>query len=146
MERYWIFFIYKIQSYDGSCFSFSSCCWSFFLSLLVGFLKVEDAITPNLGKLSPIEGFKRVFSMKALFEGLKSILKMLAVGVIVYFLLKNEVQQIPWMSDKSIPELIVYIGKLIVKLLGGIGGLLLVIAGVDYFFQTWYIRKTYDDV
>lgn len=109
--------------------------------LQVGFLKVEDAITPNLGKLNPIEGFKRVFSLKAVFEGLKSILKLLAVGIIVYFLLKNEIKEIPWMSDKSIPELIIYIGRLFVKLLGGIGALLLVVAAVDYLFQKWQLEK-----
>ncbi len=114
----------------------------FFSTVLqVGFLKVEDAVSPNLEKISPIEGFKRVFSLKSLFEGFKSILKLLAVGVIVYFLLKNEVQQIPWLSEKSIPELVVYIGKLLVKLLGGIGALMLVVAAGDYFFQRWQLEK-----
>jgi flagellar biosynthetic protein FlhB len=63
----------------------------------IGFLQVEDALTPKAEKLSPMEGFKRIFSMRAVVEAFKSVLKMGAIGVVLYFLLRGEVAQIPYM-------------------------------------------------
>lgn len=107
----------------------------------VGFLQVEDAVSPNFEKLSPVEGFKRIFSLRAVVEALKSILKMGAVGIVLYFLLRGEVQKVPYMITFSIEQIIVYLGTVVVKLLGGVGAVMLVIAGADYFYQRWDLEK-----
>lgn len=109
--------------------------------LQIGFLQVEDALSPDISKINPLEGFKRVFSMKAMVEGLKSLLKMGAVGVIVYFLLRNEISKIPYLLSYSVEEIFGYLGGITVRLLGGIGTLMLVLAAADYFFQRWDLEK-----
>nr|BFD60813.1 flagellar biosynthesis protein FlhB [Bdellovibrio sp. CKG001] len=107
----------------------------------IGFLQVEDAVSPNFEKLNPAEGFKRIFSLRAVVEALKSILKMGTVGVILYFLLRSEVNQVPYMLTYSIEQIIAYVGVVVVKLLGGVGGVMLVIAGADYFYQRYDLEK-----
>lgn len=107
----------------------------------VGFLQVEDALSPNFEKLSPVEGFKRVFSLRAVVEALKSILKMAAVGIVLYFLLRGEVRQVPYMLTFSIEQILLYLGSVIVKLMGGVGAVMLVIALADYFYQRWDLEK-----
>lgn len=107
----------------------------------IGFLQVEDALTPKVEKLSPMEGFKRIFSMRAMVEAFKSILKMGAIGIVLYFLLRSEVSQIPYMLSYSLEEIIQYMGKVVVKLLGGVGGLMFIIAAADYFYQRWDLEK-----
>nr|BFD64226.1 flagellar biosynthesis protein FlhB [Bdellovibrio sp. HM001] len=107
----------------------------------IGFLQVEDAVSPNFEKLNPAEGFKRIFSFRAVVEALKSILKMGTVGVILYFLLRSEVNQVPYMLTYSIEQIIAYVGVVVVKLLGGVGGVMLVIAGADYFYQRYDLEK-----
>ncbi|WII73129.1 flagellar biosynthesis protein FlhB [Bdellovibrio sp. 22V] len=107
----------------------------------VGFLQVEDALSPNFEKLSPVEGFKRIFSLRAVVEALKSILKMAAVGIVVYFLLRGEVRQVPYMLTFSVEQIISYIGTVVVKLLGGVGAVMLIIALADYFYQRWDLEK-----
>lgn len=107
----------------------------------IGFLQVEDAVEPKFEKLNPVEGFKRVFSLRALVEALKSILKMATVGLVLYILLRSEVNQVPYMLTYSIDQIISYLGVIIVKLLGGVGGVMLVIAGADYFYQRWDLEK-----
>lgn len=107
----------------------------------IGFLQVEDALSPKIEKLSPMEGFKRIFSMRALVEAFKSILKMGAIGIVLYFLLRSEVAQIPYMLSYSLEEIIQYMGKVVVKLLGGVGGLMFIIAAADYFYQRWDLEK-----
>lgn len=107
----------------------------------IGFLQIEDAISPNFEKLNPIEGFKRVFSMRALVEAFKSVLKMAAVGTVLYFLLRGEVNQIPYMLTFSLAQIMAYLGAVLVKLLGGVGGVMLVLALADYFYQRWDLEK-----
>ncbi|WP_374000675.1 flagellar biosynthesis protein FlhB [Bdellovibrio bacteriovorus] len=107
----------------------------------IGFLQVEDAVSPNFEKVNPAEGFKRIFSLRAVVEALKSILKMATVGVILYFLLRSEVNQVPYMLTYSIEQIIAYLGVVVVKLLGGVGGVMLVIAGADYFYQRYDLEK-----
>lgn len=107
----------------------------------VGFLQVEDALSPNVEKLSPVEGFKRIFSLRAIVEAFKSILKMGAVGIVLYFLLKGEVQQVPYMLTFSIEQIFAYLGAVVVKLLSGVGAVMFVIAAADYFYQRWDLEK-----
>jgi len=107
----------------------------------VGFLQVEDALTPKFDKMNPVEGFKRVFSLRAVVEALKGILKMAAIGMVLYFLLRGEVHQIPYMMSFSIEQICTYVGAVIVKLQGGVGGVMLVLAGADYFYQRWDLEK-----
>lgn len=109
--------------------------------LQTGFLQVEDALSPNFEKLNPVDGFKRVFSLRAVVEALKSLLKMGAVGFVLYFLLRGEVKQIPYMLTFSLEQIMAYLGTVLVKLLSGVGGVMLVLALADYFYQRWDLEK-----
>ena len=122
----------------------------FFISLIIGvsaqvlqtgFLQVEDALTPNLEKLNPLNSLKRIFSMKGFVEFLKSLLKMAIVFLAMYFLLKSEVKQIPYLSGFSIAQIFSYTGAVIFKLLLGTGIFMLVLAVADYFFQRMALEK-----
>ena len=48
----------------------------------IGFLLTHEPLKMKLEKLNPIEGFKRIFSLRALVEFLKSMLKLVAIGAI----------------------------------------------------------------
>jgi flagellar biosynthesis protein FlhB len=107
----------------------------------IGFMSVEDALSPNPDRLNPIEGFKRIFSLRGLVEGLKSLLKVGLIGVVVYTTLENEVNTWPYLQTYSKEQLLVYIGAMITKLFFGIGMVMLVISVGDYFFQWWDLEK-----
>lgn len=107
----------------------------------VGFLQVEDAMSPDFNKLNPVEGFKRIVSLRAFVEGLKSFLKMLFIGMVLYFLLKSEVAKVPYLISYSLEEIFQYIGGIVVRLFGGIGMMMLILSGADYFFQRWDLEK-----
>lgn len=47
--------------------------------LQVGFLVNEEAMQPNLDKISPVNGLRRMFSFRSIVEGLKSVLKVLLI-------------------------------------------------------------------
>jgi flagellar biosynthetic protein FlhB len=109
--------------------------------LQVGFLQVEDALTPKFEKIDPVAGFKRMFSLRALVEGLKAMLKFVFIGAVAYWTLKHEVSQIPFLSNMNVNELISYIGSVTGKLLFSIGCVMIFLAGADFFFQKWELNK-----
>ena len=109
--------------------------------LQVGILQVEDALSPDFNKINPIEGFKRIFSLKNLIEGLKAFFKLCIVGIAVYLVLKSEVKQLPWLMHFNVTELLSYLGTVLVKLMSAIAFSMLTLAGADYFFQRWDLEK-----
>src|SRR5690554_6308818 len=60
----------------------------------VGFLFTTKTLAIKFSKLNPVEGFKRMFSMKSLVELIKSFIKIIFVGYIVYRYSKNELSTI----------------------------------------------------
>ncbi|MCX7773026.1 MAG: EscU/YscU/HrcU family type III secretion system export apparatus switch protein, partial [Clostridia bacterium] len=110
-------------------------------TIQTGFLQVEDALKPDFNKLDPIKNFARIFSLRSLVEGLKAIFKLLIVGTVMYLLLRSEMQRVPYLVTYSLSEIFHYTGTIIVKLFLGIGVLMLVMAGADYFFQWWKLER-----
>ena len=51
----------------------------------VGFLFTLKPLQPELNKINPISGLKRMFSVKSLMELAKSVLKIIVLGLIAYF-------------------------------------------------------------
>jgi flagellar biosynthetic protein FlhB len=62
----------------------------------------KEALKPKLEKISPLKGFKRLFSVKSLVELLKSIAKLTVVSTLLYVLLKDELKQMPEISSQSL--------------------------------------------
>ena len=106
-----------------------------------GFLQIEDALSPDLNKLNPMNALGRIFSMKGLAELFKSVMKMTAIGTVMYLLLKAEIKQIPYLSGYSVSQLLAYLGEVLFRLLTGTGLFMLVLSVADYFFQRWQLEK-----
>ncbi|MFN9067372.1 MAG: flagellar biosynthesis protein FlhB, partial [Bdellovibrionales bacterium] len=107
----------------------------------IGFLSVEDAVAPKFEKIDPIAGFKRIFSLRALFEGFKSLLKIIFISLIVYLLLKSEVSKIPYLVGYTLEGLLEYLGFLAVKLFFVVGMTMAGLAGLDYLYQRWDLEQ-----
>lgn len=107
----------------------------------IGFLQNEEALKFDFKKIDPVEGFKRIFSLRALVEGLKALLKMIFVGLIVYIIISNEAQSVPQLINYDVQSLFNYMGMLTLKLFGWVGFFMLGLAGSDYLFQRWDLEK-----
>lgn len=110
-------------------------------TLQIGFLVNEEAMQFKIEKLNPMEGLKRIFSMRSLVEGIKAIFKVLCVASVIFLTVKSEVGVLPQLVTYSIPELFVYLGDLTVKLLAGVGFFMLIIAAADYGFQRYDLEN-----
>ncbi|MBK7890249.1 MAG: EscU/YscU/HrcU family type III secretion system export apparatus switch protein [Bdellovibrionales bacterium] len=107
----------------------------------VGFLYNEEVLEFDLEKINPLNGLKRLFSMRAMVEGLKSFIKLILVVAVVYSLVKDEVRLLPQLTFWSVEQILSYAGSLTVKLLGGLGVFMAMVAAADYFFQRWDLEK-----
>lgn len=109
--------------------------------LQTGFLQVEDALTPDLNKLNPLNSLGRIFSMKGVVELFKSLIKLAAISGIVYLILKSEISKIPYLSGYGVEQILGYLGVIAFKLLVTVGFFMLALALADYFIQRWQLEK-----
>lgn len=109
--------------------------------LQIGVLFTDETLKFNVNKMNPVEGFKRIFSMKAIIEGLKAVFKFTLVGVVVYFVFRDEYEVLPKLVYSDSLQIMYYVGALITKVMLSTGGLMLILAGADYFFQRFDLEK-----
>lgn len=107
----------------------------------VGFLFSSKALEPKLDRLNPLKGFQRIFSAHTLYELGKSILKIILIGFIAYgkyTAAMERFREVAWKDPALAGGLILF---LITDAGLSVGLALLVMAGVDYFYQWWRYEK-----
>jgi flagellar biosynthetic protein FlhB len=102
-----------------------------------GFLIVKESLVPKFSKLNPISGLKRLVSVRALIELLKSILKLTIIGVIAYLLLKNEISRIQALVGLDIAHVLSFLNRIALKIGFFTCLVLAFLAGLDLLFQRW---------
>lgn len=107
----------------------------------VGFLFSTEAIQPKLEKINPLKGFKRIFSIRAIVELFKSILKIGFVGLVTFGILWNRIDEILILSQKSVGAALVTIGSLTVQMGLYASGALLFLSVLDYLYQKYDFEK-----
>ena len=116
----------------------------------IGFLFTFEPIIPKMEKLNPVEGAKKIFSMKNLFEFLKNVVKVSFLGYLLYKIIWASIPELLTMCygtiDDIFPCLKVMLKRLAVYTAFGY----IVIAIVDRLFQgrnfTKQMMMTKDEV
>src|SRR5271169_5573163 len=101
-----------------------------------------EPLKPELSKISPIAGFKRLFSKVALANFAKGFAKLALFGTVIGALLWPQRRRMGGLIDVD-PALILPITRsLAMQMLGTIVAILAVVAAADYLFQyrQWYDR------
>ncbi|KAB2847549.1 MAG: flagellar biosynthesis protein FlhB, partial [Sphingopyxis terrae] len=107
-----------------------------------GFLVSGKAITPDLTRLDPLAGGKRLFSVKALFDTGKGFAKIILVGLIVFAAIKGQLGLLLKLSLFSPVEIGATYAAIAKTLALRVVGALSIIAAIDYLFQrATYLRK-----
>ncbi|WP_339145819.1 MULTISPECIES: flagellar biosynthesis protein FlhB [unclassified Sutcliffiella] len=109
--------------------------------LQVGPLFSTEAIHMKLNKLDPIQGFKRIYSVRAIVEFVKSMLKIVFVGVITFSILWFSLEDVLLLSQKNLHEAFAFLGTLTVRMGLFAGGALLFLSIFDYFYQKYDYEK-----
>ncbi|MTI85995.1 MAG: flagellar biosynthesis protein FlhB [Firmicutes bacterium] len=67
----------------------------------VGFLFAPEVIKPKAEKINPVQGLKRIFSLKSLVELLKSVLKVVITATVVYLVIRSKIPDLLLMFFRS---------------------------------------------
>ncbi len=103
--------------------------------LQIGFLFTTKPLKIKLNRINPIEGFKRLFSKRALVELVKSILKIFFIGYVAFNFIKKNIVQIISLSRLETTIILKNLANLTFGFAIRIVGVLMVLAFLDYLFQ-----------
>jgi flagellar biosynthetic protein FlhB len=103
----------------------------------------SEALKPQLSKISPLAGLKRMFSKQSLMNFVKGLIKLAVVGTVMFLLLWPERTQLDGMVRTDIVGLLAITRSLSLEMMGAVVAILALIAGADYFFQyrQWFERQ-----
>jgi flagellar biosynthetic protein FlhB len=100
-----------------------------------------ERLKPDLAKLSPISGFKRMFGTEGLLNLVKGLAKIAVVGFAVWNVLWPERGRIVAVLDGTASDIASDMVQLTLKLALATLAVLAVIAGLDYFMQRFQFLK-----
>jgi flagellar biosynthetic protein FlhB len=108
----------------------------------VGFLISATSIEPKWSKIDPISGAKRLFSLKALVELIKTIIKMTVVGFVAYLVMMYAKEDLLVLVDQSPRQILHFIGEQSFKILAAVSVILIFLSLFDYLYQRWEFEES----
>jgi flagellar biosynthesis protein FlhB len=139
------------DSYSNLLFVFAEICLPILVALLVtsvvtsifqvGWIWTTEPLQIDFNRLNFIEGIKKLFTIRTLFDALKAILKLLVVGVFIYIEYEDVARNLSHLRFVSPslfrPALEHEVTGFVIKLII----LLAFIALLDYFFVRWNYQR-----
>ncbi|EDL63959.1 flagellar biosynthesis protein FlhB [Bacillus sp. SG-1] len=107
----------------------------------VGVMFTAEPLQPKLEKIDPIKGAKRIFSLRAIVELLKSILKIGFVGAITFVILWMNIDEVLGLSFKSAYDSLAAMASLTVQMGIAASLALLFLSVFDYLYQKYDFEK-----
>jgi len=107
-----------------------------------GVLVSAEALTPDLTKLNPFEGWSRFFSLRSVVELTKSIIKLVVVGTIAYRTIRAAMPQLVLFAASEPGPIVRAILLLCFQLGIRAAVAMLLLALLDYGFQKWQFERS----
>ncbi|MFD1702746.1 flagellar biosynthesis protein FlhB [Methylopila henanensis] len=99
------------------------------------FVFSAESITPKLSKISPLSGFKRLFSVESFVNFLKGLLKLAIVGVVIWMVIWPERQRVSALVAADPVQMLGALKTLSLDVLVSAVAVFAVIALADYVWQ-----------
>ncbi|MBA3582142.1 MAG: flagellar biosynthesis protein FlhB [Gammaproteobacteria bacterium] len=110
--------------------------------MLGGWSFSTDALMPKFSRLSPLQGFKRMFGLNGVVDLVKSLLKFALLSIITLIVLHNNFDKAVIMGTANDSEVIGDSMQLIISSTVFLSLALIVIAAIDVPYQLWdHLRK-----
>lgn len=107
----------------------------------VGFAFSPEVLKPNLAKLNPMEGAKRLFSVRGAMEGAKAMAKCVFFGLIAYSAIHAQWAALGSLGVLPVKQAAALVGGIMQTIIMRVAIAWLCLAALDYFFQ----RKQVDN-
>ncbi|MBQ8699241.1 MAG: flagellar biosynthesis protein FlhB [Schwartzia sp.] len=103
----------------------------------VGWNFTTEPLGFDLNKLNPISGFSKIISKRSLVELVKSLFKILIIGLFIYENLKDELLQMPKLIYLDLAVSMTQIADIIFMMAFKICAIFFALAILDYMYQKW---------
>ncbi len=100
-------------------------------------LVTGESLRPKFSRLNPIQGFKRLFSLRSLVEALKGLLKISVLLYIIYRFLAGVVDVFTKYLFTDLEAACSHLANLVFQMSMQIAAAYVVLAAADYFYQWW---------
>ncbi|MEW9889571.1 MAG: EscU/YscU/HrcU family type III secretion system export apparatus switch protein [Candidatus Symbiodolus clandestinus] len=107
----------------------------------VGFLLATEALTLKLDKLNPVNNLKQLFSLRSLFEVGKSLIKIILLGLIFTYILRQYIGSFQFLPASGLAAALPLASTLVTWLWGTLVACYGVFALADYAFQRHSLMK-----
>ena len=107
----------------------------------VGSLFTVEPLKPQLSRLNPINGIKRIFSLRGLTELIKAILKITAIGIVAWKSIEAEAINIAKLMDLNLLTIAGYITSTTINVAIKICMCMVAIAVLDFGYQWWQYER-----
>ncbi len=106
------------------------------------FLFTAENFRPKFSRLSPLQGIKKIFSFRNIFDLLKNLLKISILAVLVWQMFQEDMVRVIRMMDMSVKVSSVHMLNMVMSIVLKVSMVFVAVAGFDYLYQWWdYERR-----
>lgn len=111
-------------------------------ALQVGGVMSFERLSPDMNRLNPIEGLKRIFAWRTVVELIRLLIKLLALGLVLWVLARSQLPLLAQAQHVPLAGWLVVGGKQFEAMLLLCSVVFGVVALFDLFYQRWdYMRR-----
>lgn len=102
-----------------------------------------ETLKPKLSKISPLAGFKRLFSKDSLVNFAKGVIKICIVGGLMGAVMWPERDRLDTMILRDVVMILPETREIALQLLGAVVAVMTIVAGLDLFYQRnkWFEKQ-----
>jgi flagellar biosynthetic protein FlhB len=118
--------------------------------VMSGWLFTFEALKPDFGRLNPLKGVGRLFSVNSLVELAKALAKSAVIGGVAFLVISHNQGALLSLAGESLHQGIAHLGDLVRFTFLAIAGSMILIVAIDVPFQLWdhgrKLRMTKEEV
>lgn len=107
----------------------------------VGFILTGKPLKPKMSHLNPIEGFKRLFSVKGLWQAASATMKLTVILAVAYAMLKGVAGELISAPMRSAADSVTDLGSLSLSVVRTVAFVAIVISLADYAIKRRDLRR-----
>lgn len=135
---------------DGIKTFFQMCALLLFVSIMISvvvtmfqtkMLFATENLKPKFNRLNPLEGIKRLFSLRSVVELIKGLIKLAILIVIIYQYIQKHILKLPDLISMDLLQSSSEILDMIFGLVINVSIAFTAISALDYFYQWWEYER-----
>ena len=109
--------------------------------LQVGWIFTTKPLEPNFSKINPVTGMSKLISKRSIIEVIKSLLKVLLVGVVAYKVILSEFGHALDLVDMDINDSVSYLARVAGRIMLRTCGIMILLGLLDFLFVRWEMEE-----